>query len=277
MPSKIPYCDETINPITGCSHASAGCDHCYAERMAWRLSHIGATKERYASVVDKNGWTGKLNFVPSELEKPYKWKSPRRIFLGSMADIFHDDIDVNWQLQILDCISQNPQHIFLLLTKRAENMFNFFDKWVDKSEWCYLKNIWMGVTCENQEMADLRIPYLLDLPMHPDAKRWVSCEPLLGAIDLTSILMDTSGYRNALTGDESSPWGNQEKSKIDWVALGGENGSHSRYMQPDWALSVYQQCKDAGTPFFWKGYGSHNPCVSCVAGINMEKSQELPL
>jgi protein gp37 len=202
--------------------------------MARRLECIKTTAERYKNIVGEFGWTGRLNFVPSELEKPYKWKKPRRIFVGSMTDICHPKVSFDWYAQIYKCIKENPQHIFLLLTKRADRLISLYG-------YRTLPNIWLGVTVENQEMADLRIPKLMNTRLHPDAKKWISVEPMLGAVN---------PFTSEIFNKQNDPFDN-----LDLVVCGGENGTNCRTMKTDWALDLYRQCKEAGVPFWFKGWG----------------------
>jgi protein gp37 len=234
--------------------------------MARRLSCIKTTAKRYAGTVDDNGWTGKLNFVPSELEKVYKWKQPRRIFVGSMTDIFHYATDGRQHQEIAKCIRNNPQHTFLLLTKRASDM-RYWLGCVGNKYYADLPNIWAGVTVENQEQADLRIPELLRTPLHPLAKRWISVEPMLGEINLNRWLKETCTHCGGIGATPNHPHivaktctkcngtGKVYNSRLDWVVCGGENGGNCRTMKTDWALELYRQCKKAETSFWFKGWG----------------------
>lgn len=255
---------ETMNPIVGCSPISEACRSCYAASMAsrWAFHPNPKVSERYQGVTANGKWTGKLNFVPSELEKPYRWKKPRTIFVGSMTDLFHPAVERTWLLSVLNVVYEQPQHTYIFLTKRAENMYHFFASRAVPDE-CP-PNLWLGVTCENQETADARIPWLLKTPA---AKRFVSCEPLLSAVDLTQLGHSTCGIRrsdgvlrpllrfNALTGHEDPPYCDGEevyKNTLDWVIAGCESGPKRRETNPDWIYSLLDQCQDAEVPFFLK-------------------------
>ena len=215
--TKIEWTDRTWNPIIGCSHVSPGCDHCYAEKMACRLARMpGKVGETYSQVVDldKNLWKGRTAFVPSTLEKPLHWKKPKRIFVGSMTDLFHPSVPDEWLDRVFATMALCPQHTFQILTKRPERMLEYISslwvhrrvwkrvvesigfghqfegKWVDDSAWP-LSNVWLGVTAENKAMADKRIPVLLQTPAE---KRFVSLEPLLKAVDLSRWMHRTQGW-----------------------------------------------------------------------------------
>lgn len=136
--SKIEWCDETINPIIGCSKKSSGCKNCYAEKMAVRLQAMGV--RGYKDVVKDGKWTGRMNFVESEIDKPGKWKKPKRIFVGSMTDIFHDDVPFEWLNKLWDMFFENPQHIFIVLTKRPKRMREFVKKHAYRRHFGWIEN-----------------------------------------------------------------------------------------------------------------------------------------
>lgn len=262
--TKIEYVDLTINPVVGCSKCSPGCDNCYAEKMAarWAKHPNPKIRGKYAGVVDESGkWTGKLNFDLSTLYNlPQR---PQRVFVGSMTDIFHDDIQVgeyskSFLPTLFDHMDILSRHTFMILTKRSENM----KRWIDFTlEHCVdkpMSNLWLGVTVCNQAEADEKIPVLLETPA---AKRFVSIEPMLGPVDLTSIDYpdgliedaDESGMLDALRGltMDDAP----THPALDWVICGGETGPNARPMHPDWVRSLRDQCQAAGVPFFFKGWG----------------------
>lgn len=205
MSTKIEWADMTVNPVVGCSHCSPGCAHCYAERFAARMVKHPNPKisGKYAGVVDKNGkWTGKVSGFDRSLFYNLPTK-PKRIFVGSMTDLFHEgtsfeDLRYAWkQMAFLS------QHTFMILTKRAKRMSDFFkdDKFVPP------KNIWLGVTVCNQEEADAKIPLLLQTPA---AVRFVSIEPMLGPIDLV-------GWGNIRQGENLSPEHWPDFAWPEWV------------------------------------------------------------
>lgn len=264
--TKISWCDETINPIVGCSKISDGCQNCYAEKMALRLAAMGLSQ--YERVVHQGGallrgWNGTTDFVESELCKPHKWKKPRSIFIGSMGDVFHNTANIRWILDVLDMVYGCPQHTFIMLTKRPENMKLVIDACVEGNG--ILPNLVLGVSVENQETADQRIPVLLQIPA---ARRFISLEPMLGPVDLTQFITNSApkalNMLSRFYGPNGfDPTGTQiEVSrivpaiiKLSGVILGGESGLNARPMHPDWVCSVRDQCKAAGVPFMFKQWG----------------------
>jgi len=263
MPTKISWCDETINPVVGCSKVSDGCKNCYAESMASRLAAMGFVQYKHVTN-DGSGsykkWNGKTGFVPSELEKPYKWKKPRSIFISSMGDLFHETVPFEWVNSIVVTIGRLPRHTFIVLTKRAGRMQEFFSSLYNDSP---LSNLVLGVSVENQQEADKRIPLLLKIPA---AKRFVSLEPMLGPVDLTRLVIKLSDAPergkpdvsiDALTGWHGGA-NRPEVTRLDGVILGGESGSKGRRLDPQWVISVRDQCKYAGVPFMFKQWSYEN-------------------
>lgn len=235
MPSKIGWCTKTINPIIGCSKYSPGCDNCYAERMARRLSKIPATEARYRHVIGPMGWTGVIDLDIKQFSKLSKTKKPQRIFLDSMGDFFHPNAPIEFQKLIFGYINIYHEHTFIILTKRARLMRERMDEIVSSKDWPIfnrgnsktIQNLWLGVTAEDQEQARLRVPDLLATPAA--GKRIVSIEPILGPIDLQRI-----------------------PSGIDWVICGPENGPKKRAFNPNWIISLSLQCSLEGIPFWAK-------------------------
>jgi protein gp37 len=225
--------------------------------MANRLASIAVKDDRnetfptngmgkYAMVVSPEGkWNGKTYFEKNELQKPFSWKKPRRIFVVSMGDLFHESVKDDWRNKVLDVMLNCPQHIFLILTKRPYNMADFFYYYTRNEEWKLPDNIWIGVTVENQEYANERIKYLNTIPA---AVKFVSIEPMLGPIDLTQALDDTLKHHEGGL-----------KNCISWVICGGESGPGARPMHPDWVRSLRDQCQAAGVPFFFKQWGEWFP------------------
>ena len=242
MGNKILWTDKTWNPIVGCSKISPGCKNCYAERMAKRLKAMG--RPEYQEVVDENGWTGKTVFVKERLKIPYGWKKAQKIFVGSMTDLFHESVPDEWLNAVFHMIEENPQHIFQILTKRPENALEYLK--YKTAGFATLPNLWLGVTAENQEMADKRIPILLQIP---SAVRFVSIEPMLGEIDLRAYI------HGGLFADPREIW--RFYSPLDWVICGGESGPGARPIQihPEWVRGLRDQCQGAGVPFFFKQWG----------------------
>lgn len=282
--SKIEWTDEVWNPVAGCSKVSAGCKHCYAERMAKRC--VGMGVEKYQGTVDGAGrWTGRINFDEAALVAPLRWKRPRMVFVNSMSDLFHEGVPFEFVDRVFAVMALCPQHTFQVLTKRPERMLQYMNSpfrvgddihdaienlhielmeehefWSadhDVPAWP-LPNVWLGVSVEDQEQADARIPKLLACPA---ALRFLSCEPLLGAVDLMHLQpSDPPTEIDCLSGTHGvlRPHGGVCNS-IDWVICGGESGAGVRPMHPDWACGLRDQCVGAGVPFFFKQWGEWAP------------------
>jgi len=225
--TKIEWCEKSWNPITGCSPVSEGCQNCYARRMSNRL------KGRYGYPKDE---PFKVTFHPDRLEDPLHWKRPSRIFVCSMGDLFHEDVDDNWLDCIIGTIRDCPQHIFMVLTKRPSNLKRYFESWRSET----FKNLFLGVSIENQPRANERILELLKIPA---AKRFVSVEPMLGPVDFRAVDLPPNRIVHP---DHTGLQG------ISWIICGGETGPKARPMNPDWAKDLARQCKVAGVPFFFK-------------------------
>lgn len=251
--SSIEWTDATWNPVTGCTKVSPGCDHCYAETFAerWR-----GTKGHHF----ENGFDVQLR--PERLDQPLRWKKPRRIFVNSMSDLFHDAVPDDYIAKVFAMMACAPQHTFQVLTKRHGRMRSLLSSESFRPEVAYnagqmcengdhmhdsvmfgewpRSNIWLGVSVENQKWADIRIPALLDTPA---AVRWISAEPLLGPVVLHDHWIGADPYRH-------------DEPRLDWVVTGGESGPGARPMHPDWARSLRDQCEAADVPFFMKQAGT---------------------
>lgn len=281
--SAIEWTDATWNPIVGCNIVSPGCTNCYAMKMAGRIEKMnptGGTGSAYVNHYDgttkpsKAGavWTGKVALAPQKIQaQPLSWKQPRRIFVNSMGDLFHEATPDEWIDRVFAIMALSPRHTFQVLTKRAERMRTYCSSdeamgrvvslanillqgdgalsvkhQPDGLSGFALPNVWLGVSAEDQAHADERIPHLLATPA---AVRFVSCEPLLGPITLWEV--DNDGmFRGP---------GYDDHAGLDWVIVGGESGSHARPMHPDWARSLRDQCAAAGVPFFFKQWGGWEP------------------
>jgi len=257
--SKIEWTDATWNPIRGCSRVSEGCRNCYAELMAARFSGPGQAYEGLAEMTPAGPrWTGKIVLVEKHLEDPLRWKKPRKIFVNSMSDLFHEDIPPSVIAKIFAVMAAAPEHTFQLLTKRPERMqdllaWDEFPNIVRQESvaftWDYdgdwpLPNVWLGVSCEDQRAADRRIPLLLKTPAEI---RFVSAEPLLGKIDIFDSCCPRPIQVPLGT---TPPLGN-----LHWIIAGGESGRGARPIHPDWLRSLRDQCEYAGVPFFFKQWG----------------------
>lgn len=217
MATKIDYCDETVNPITGCSKFSPGCLNCYAALMANRL------KGRFGYGEDPF----KVTFHPDKLNTPMKWKSPKVIFVCSMGDIFHADVQIDWIDKVFQMVSQFNQHQYLILTKRAQRMHDYVIDY-EKRIGPLPSNAWLGVTIEDQVRTNERLPLLLNTPAQ---HHFVSVEPMLQTIVLNCVL---------------------GKYPLDWVICGGETGTKARYMNPDWTRYLRDQCAYLNIAFYMK-------------------------
>jgi protein gp37 len=210
--SSIEWTDATWNPVTGCTKVSQGCKHCYAERMARRLQAMGV--ERY-----RNGFTVTLH--EELLRLPEQWREPKRIFVNSMSDLFHEDVPLPFIQRVFQTMATCTQHTFQVLTKRSASL-RLLAPHLDWKE-----NIWAGVSVE-----DSRVVYRIDdLLTTPARVKFLSCEPLLG------------------------PLPNLPLAGIHWVIVGGESGPHARSMRADWVRDIRRQCQEAGVPFFFKQWG----------------------
>ena len=248
----------------------------WAERFAARLALNPKSGNAYAGLVDFKGkWTGKISTPDLSVFERLP-KTPKRIFMGSMTDMFHPNLDDNdgqgWRA-ILKKFFDYPQHTFMVLTKRHEIMQHSIE-WLIAQDGDLPSNLWLGVTVCNQAEADAKIPVLLATPA---AKRFVSIEPMLGPVDLTSIDYpsgriegaEESGMLDALRGltMDDAP----THPALDWVICGGETGPGARPMHPDWVRGLRDQCKAAEVPFFFKSWGEWLPCSDCPDDLDIER------
>jgi protein gp37 len=215
--TKIEWTESTWNPITGCTKISTGCKFCYAEVMARRLKAMG--QEKY-----KNSF--ELTLHPETLQEPYSWKKGKMIFVNSMSDLFHKDIPIEYIQQIFKVIKDNPQHVFQVLTKRAD-VLRYYDS-EGGLEWPH--NLWMGVTVENSSLTE-RINLLR---MTGARVKFLSCEPLLSSLP------------------------NLKLQGIDWVIVGGESGRTPRPIKEEWVIDIKEQCQAAKVAFYFKQWGGTN-------------------
>ena len=300
--SKIQWTDATWNPVRGCSRVSPGCGGprhqggCYAEKIAARFSKPGQTFHGFAERTEHGGrWTGKLSLIDDMLTIPLRWKRPRKIFVNSMSDLFHENLSDEAIDKVFAVMALCPQHYFQVLTKRAERMHAYFEgpwawrvmeaKKAFDPEHCAgrggglstvggaLRNVWLGVSCERQQEADERIPLLLQTPA---AIRFISAEPLLGPIDLRTLKLPKTGqfgtFVSAVATGGAGIFDHNSRRisdlpSLDWVIVGGESGPRARPMHPDWARSLRDQCAAAGVPFFFKQWGEWTP------GENVERQR----
>lgn len=233
LKSAIEWTDATWNPVTGCTKISPGCAHCYAEAITLRFGRGGAFLPGKSTI----------RCHPDRLQLPLKWKSPRRIFVNSMSDMFHEEIPLGFIRQVFEVMGEADRHTFQVLTKRHERLRAL----APHLEWP--PNVWVGVSVENQYWADRRVPALLEVPA---AVRFLSVEPLLKQVSLGPFL-----------------------DYIQWVIVGGESGPKARAMQPDWARKIRDDCLAAEVPFFFKQWGGRTSKSGgrCLDGVTWN---ELP-
>lgn len=223
--SKIEWTESTWNPVRGCTRVSEGCRFCYAERIAARFSGNGMAYQGLARNTPAGPrWTQHIRTVPELLNAPLKWKKPRRIFVNSMSDLFHEKIELAYIQQVFAVMNEARQHQFQILTKRAERLLAL------NSELTWTPNIWMGVSVEDARVTD-RIDALRQTNAHI---KFLSLEPLLGA--LPNLTLDN----------------------INWVIVGGESGPGARTMQKQWVIDIRNQCEAAEVAFFFKQWGGQH-------------------
>lgn len=210
--SHIEWTEMTWNPVTGCDKVSQGCKFCYAERMAHRLHAMGV--ERY-----RNNF--KVTLHEDLIGLPYKWTKPKIVFVNSMSDLFHEDVPLDFIRRVFDSMAHCPQHVFQILTKRSQRLLQICH------DLPWTQNIWMGVSVENEKVQNR----VSDLSQVPAKVRFLSCEPLIGALD------------------------NLPLNGIHWVIVGGESGPGARPMKSEWVDSILKQCKENDVAFFFKQWG----------------------
>lgn len=262
--SNIEWTDATWNPVVGCSKVSPGCAHCYAETISHRF---GTTRQPWT----EEHAAENVVLHPERLTAPLHWRKPRRVFVNSMSDLFHEQVPDLFILEVWLVMAMAREHTFQILTKRPERMREILSRQFMPPGSCHrmfapdiwpLPNVWLGVSVENQHWAYVRIPELLETPA---AVRFLSCEPLLGPLDLTAAL---DKYRTAdrvvrsmidrgmFNEYQVLDW----RSKVvDWVIIGGESGPKHRPFDPDWARDIVRQCRAAGVPPFMKQLGGARP------------------
>lgn len=226
--TTIEWTDVTWNPVAGCTILSDGCKNCYAMRMAARLEAMGV--EKYAGLTRKSGgrpkWTGKITLDNSSLRTPATWKKPRRVFVNSMSDLFHDDVPAEFIRAVWDVMASTPRHTYQILTKRPQIMA----KVLSSDAFAILPNVWLGTSVE-----DSRVLHRLDdLRAVPAMVRFVSYEPLIGSVAGGNL------------------------RDIHWAIVGGESGPNARPMDPVWVDEIFDQCVDADAAFFFKQWGGTN-------------------
>lgn len=281
--TNIAWTDFTWNPITGCSAISLGCENCYAKSVHEPFNDTAFTQ---------------LTFHENRLSEPLKRKKECKIFIGSMSDIFHEDVSDEWLDAIFHIILRSPHLTFQILTKRAKKMKSYIrtlhnngverlvtSKFLEPCQQQELEasakkfifgdetqkpfaNVWFGVTAETESQANKRVLSLLETKV---THRFLSIEPLLSSIDLEKLepacnamweLNSFNGFYNQ--DDGAATFGYEQLPKIDWVIVGGESGAKSkaREMKGEWVEKIYEQSKKYKTPFFFKQWGAHKPTQS---------------
>ena len=226
--TAIEWTDTTWNPVAGCTIVSPGCSNCYAMRMAARLQAMGHAK--YNGTTRQSGnravWTGRVNLDQRTLEAPLRWRRPRRVFVNSMSDLFHERVPDDFIREVWDVMGNATQHEFQILTKRPERAANL----LSGSEFSLIPNAWLGTSVETADF----LHRIESLRRANAAIRFLSIEPLLG------------------------PVGKLDLTDIHWVIVGGESGPKARPMQRDWVDEIHDQCINQGVAFFFKQWGGTN-------------------
>nr|WP_319566267.1 phage Gp37/Gp68 family protein [uncultured Rhodoferax sp.] len=273
--TNIEWCDATVNHWAGCTAVSPACDNCYAKSMAGRIwgTEWGSGKPRHQ-------FAGASDALRALDRKAQRQGHPLKVFHNSLSDVFDNEVPVQWRIEAMRSIVDTPNLIHLLLTKRIGNAAEMLEQafravhgqrqgWSDNVP----PNVWIGATICNQDEADRDIPKLLAVPA---AKRFLSMEPLLGYVDLTSHLWGRAIPCSDCTKDANCGCGWYPRGDVpnepalDWVIPGGESGPNARPMHPDWASSLRDQCQAAGVPFLFKQWGEWGPdwegaetCCTC--------------
>ena len=286
--SNIEWTDATWNPVVGCTPVSPGCLNCYAATMARRLEKMRKPEYqprdgiRIAEVkAGRAVFTGEVRCLDDRLAMPLRWRKPRLVFVNSMSDLFHEAVPFEFVDKVFAVMALCPQHVFQVLTKRPERMAEYLNTpgrggfiWADASQIdgrledeeadvpyaSTHSNVWLGTSVENQATADERIPHLLRCPA---AVRFLSCEPLIGSVDLSAFM---GGQYVGLPGDVVHP---NYNFGLHWIIVGGESGAHARPCNVEWIRWVVKQCQGAGVPCFVKQVGrkpflkDHAYCPTC--------------
>lgn len=307
--TEIAWCDSTFNPWIGCTKVSPGCDNCYAARQdtfrrwtpeGWGGPRRRTAKDTWAKVEKWNetpfyecsacGWRGDIKAASAQSMGSFAVitcpnncdgvlrLARRRVFCSSLADVFDNQVPIEWRQDLFRLILDTPHLDWLLLTKRIGNV----PKVLDDAQWEHLGNVWLGATVVNQEEADRDVPKLLATPARV---RFLSMEPLLGPVCLTELQApgELRVWVDALRGEAASMGGTgplHKVARLDWVIVGGESGPGARPMHPGWARSLRDQCAAAGVPFLFKQWGEWSPgnvyeAVSSRQAVRIERSGQV--
>jgi protein gp37 len=291
--STIEWTDDVWNPVRGCSRISRGCERCYAERQAARFGREGQPWHGFVGTKFQTGrgwqptWTGRVELIEEKLAEPLAWGRPRRVFVNSMSDLFHEALPDEALDRVLAVVARCPQHTFQVLTKRPERARTYLSSRSEKPgakklavaiarefsgyqtsrtqdvieslargscDALPLPNLWVGTSVEDQASADDRIPHLLETPA---AVRFVSAEPLLGPVNLRAIPipgLPSVAVRDALRREGITP--REHATALDWVIVGGESGPGARPCKVAWIRALVGQCRTARVPVFVKQLGA---------------------
>lgn len=277
--TSIEWTDVTWNPVRGCSLVSAGCANCYAMKQAHRFSGAGKPYDGLTELGPQGPrWTGKIQLVEEVLDAPLHWKKPRRIFVNSMSDLFHEDVPDAFIDRVFFTMFVARRHTYQILTKRPERMKAYLSsnetlkrfmvilslfsmalpgsklkvvEHEDGLDGIRMNNVWLGVSVEDQQTADERIPILLKTPA---AVRWVSAEPLLGPVSFRWAKWDN--WKDSQGNGRPVVDQHDGLRMLDWVVVGGESGPGARPCDVDWIRAIKNQCQAAGVPVFVKQLGS---------------------
>lgn len=259
MPERtaIEWTDATWNPTTGCTRVSAGCDHCYADRLSRRL--LANTYRARLPVVNTEANRRDPFAVrtwPERLAIPGSWRRPRRVFVNSMSDLFHKDVPEEFVRRCFQVMLGVGRHVYQVLTKRPARAAKFVNRNADLFPTGLPPHIWIGTSVEDQSVA-YRVRHLLGVRA---AVRFLSCEPLIGPLDLSDFLRGSDRGSGGAHGDPPvrQP-GDRASSGLHWVIAGGESGPHARPMALEWARDVRDQCSASAVPFFFKQWGGRTP------------------
>ena len=286
MSTGIEWTDEVWNPVVGCSKVSTGCKNCYAFELhgkrheAYKAGNFPMAPEQYHEPFTT------VQLKPERLDMPLRWRKPRRVFVNSVSDLFHEQVPDEFIDLVFAVMALAPQHTFQVLTKRPERMGDYatngFGRLADAiirmrrergdnsavvplphvqpgAPWWPLPNVWLGTSVEDQCAADERIPHLLRTPA---AVRFLSCEPLIGPLNLAAVALKPGAFLDALQGDVLDRDGviyAAAPGRADWVIAGGESGPRYRPLDLDHARSLRDQCVGAGVPFLFKQVGGRTP------------------
>lgn len=300
--TSIEWTEATWSPVTGCDRVSDGCTNCYALALAKRLKAMGSAKYQTDGGPRTSGPGFGVATHESALALPLRWKKPRKIFVNSMSDLFHHKVPIEFIVRVFAVMAATPQHTYQILTKRPGRArailtdkcrcgsghapgihFRSAMSWaatkhnpdyltgLDAGQVYFdagwpLPNVWIGTSVENQRFADVRIPHLLATPA---AVRWLSCEPLLGPIDLlgqprvgceaVGPVITHNGCSMSTDYGSGVEYDCDHQVGIDWVVVGGESGPNYRPLNLDWARGLRDQCAQAGIPFMFKQVGGRTP------------------